>query len=93
MTSPLLSAQDVAAHFNVSHRTILRLANEKRIPHRRIGRQLRFVLSEVETALRVDAVSEEARQRPAKPRLSRNIASARRLPSATWPPPTRRSTK
>jgi len=56
-------------------------------------RHLRFVLCEVETALRVDAVSEEARQRPARPKLSRNITSARRLPYATWAPPTRRSAK
>jgi|GEM_PF-2922294 len=93
MPSPLLTAHDIAKHFNVSHRTILRLANEKRIPHRRIGRQLRFVLAEVEAALHVDAVSAEARTPPPKPVRARNIASARRLPAATWAPPARRSTK
>lgn len=39
---------DVAAHFDVSERTVRRWLAEKNIPHRRIGGVIRFNLAEVD---------------------------------------------
>jgi len=41
------SAQEVASHFNVSARTITRLAEQDKIPHIRVGNQYRFNKDEV----------------------------------------------
>lgn len=45
-------AATVAERFNVSERTVQRLAAKGAIPSYRVGRQLRFNLAEVDAALR-----------------------------------------
>lgn len=50
--APRASAADVAEHFRISKGTVLRLANKGTIPGRRVGKQWRFSLREVDQALR-----------------------------------------
>jgi excisionase family DNA binding protein len=54
-SSALVEANAVAEQFRVSARTVYRLAKDGKIPSYRVGRQIRFSLSEVDQALRVAA--------------------------------------
>ena len=49
---PVLTRVELARALDVGHDTIGRLVREGRIPYLRVGRQLRFILDDVLTALR-----------------------------------------
>lgn len=46
-----VSLQDAADHFSVSDKTLRRYIAERKIPARRLGRQVRVKISEVEAAM------------------------------------------
>jgi excisionase family DNA binding protein len=50
LSSPLLTADDVAALLGIPVVTVRQFAREERLPCRRIGRHVRFVRAEVERA-------------------------------------------
>ena len=45
---PLMSVEDVAVRCDVSKRFVYRLVEERRIPHTKLGRYLRFDPADVE---------------------------------------------
>lgn len=51
-----VTAKTLAEHLGVNVQTVYRWAHERRIPHYKMGRSVRYVISEVEEALRVDPV-------------------------------------
>lgn len=54
-SEPLATVEAVAKAYNVSPRTVYRLAKAEKIPAYRVGRSIRFNLREVGEALRVAA--------------------------------------
>lgn len=47
----LVTADVVARYLSIATSTVYQLANEEKIPHRRIGRSRRFVLAEIDAWL------------------------------------------
>ena len=55
--APMTTPREVAHHLKVSERSVQRLAETGRIPHYRVGGQMRFDLDEVLEALRVEVTA------------------------------------
>lgn len=51
-----VTAKVLAEHLGVNVQTVYRWAQERRIPHYKMGRSVRYVISEVEESLKVDPV-------------------------------------
>jgi DNA-binding transcriptional MerR regulator len=74
MSSQLLTPADLAEHFGVTERTLLRWANQYAWPRTQIGRRLRWTPEQVDQIKRQHAVTPAG----VKPADGRTARSARR---------------
>jgi len=59
MTEKFLTVEEVAEYLSISRATVYQWASEKRIPHYKLGRAVRFKQTEIESWL-----SEKCKQEP-----------------------------
>jgi excisionase family DNA binding protein len=93
VTGPLLTAADAAALLAVSPRWLLAEARERRVPHHKLGRQIRFAPEHVAAILADSLVCPAAREpvAPLTPPVE-NGGVVVALPQRLHPPARRRRT-